>query len=63
MSDTPLKKLLLDMLKRSGAITFERYMGLCLYHPEYGYYAQARDRTALAAIISPAPTSTPFLPV
>ena len=26
-------------------MTFERYMGLCLYHPEYGYYTQGRRRT------------------
>ena len=45
MSDTPLKGLLLDTLRRSGAITFERYMALCLYHPEHGYYTQGRDRT------------------
>ena len=45
MSDTPLKALLLDTLRRTGAIAFERYMALCLYHPEYGYYTQGRDRT------------------
>jgi SAM-dependent MidA family methyltransferase len=48
LSDTPLKKLLLDTLRRTGAITFERYMELCLYHPEYGYYTQGRDRTGVA---------------
>jgi SAM-dependent MidA family methyltransferase len=45
LSDTPLKGLLLDTLRRTGDITFERYMALCLYHPEYGYYTQGRDRT------------------
>ena len=45
MSDTPLKALLLDTLRRTGAIAFERYMALCLYHPEYGYYTQGRERT------------------
>jgi SAM-dependent MidA family methyltransferase len=45
MSDTPLKALLLDTLRRTGAVAFERYMGLCLYHPEYGYYTQGRERT------------------
>jgi SAM-dependent MidA family methyltransferase len=48
MSDPPLKRLLLDALRRTGAITFERYMALCLYHPEHGYYAQGRDRTGVA---------------
>jgi SAM-dependent MidA family methyltransferase len=32
---------------RSGPITFERYMQLCLYHPEYGYYMQPRERTGV----------------
>jgi SAM-dependent MidA family methyltransferase len=48
MSDTPLKALLLDTLRRTGAIAFERYMALCLYHPEYGYYTQGRERTGAA---------------
>jgi SAM-dependent MidA family methyltransferase len=29
-------------------MTFERYMGLCLYHPEFGYYTQGRERTGIA---------------
>jgi len=29
-------------------MTFERYMTLCLYHPEYGYYTQGRERTGAA---------------
>jgi SAM-dependent MidA family methyltransferase len=45
---TPLKTLLLETIRRSGPITFERYMELCLYHPEYGYYMQARERTGVA---------------
>ena len=48
MRGTPLKGLLLDTLRRSGAITFERYMALCLYHPEHGYYTQGPDRTGIA---------------
>ncbi len=48
MSDTPLKKLLLETLPRTGPITFERYMELCLYHPEFGYYTQGRERTGAA---------------
>ena len=48
LRDTPLKKLLLDSLRRTGPITFERYMELCLYHPQFGYYTQGRDRTGVA---------------
>jgi SAM-dependent MidA family methyltransferase len=47
MSDTPLKKLLLDTLRRGGPMTFERYMEQCLYHPEFGYYTQGHDRTGV----------------
>jgi len=28
-------------------VTFERYMELCLYHPDYGYYTQGRVRTGV----------------
>lgn len=29
-------------------MTFERYMALCLYHPEQGYYMQSAERTGVA---------------
>ncbi len=29
-------------------MTFERYMALCLYHPEHGYYMQGAERTGVA---------------
>ena len=48
MIHTPLKQLLLDTLRCTGPMTFERYMTLCLYHPEYGYYTQGRERTGAA---------------
>ena len=28
-------------------MTFSRYMQLCLYHPEFGYYMQERERTGV----------------
>jgi SAM-dependent MidA family methyltransferase len=48
VSQSGLKQFLLDAIQRSGPITFERYMGLCLYHPEFGYYTQGRRRTGAA---------------
>ena len=48
MSTTSLKELLLDTLRRNGPMTFERYMALCLYHPDFGYYTQGRERTGVA---------------
>ncbi len=35
------------MIRQSGPITFERYMDLCLYHPEFGYYMRGRERTGV----------------
>jgi SAM-dependent MidA family methyltransferase len=43
-----LKTHILAELRRSGPMTFQRYMALCLYHPELGYYMQDRDRTGVA---------------
>jgi SAM-dependent MidA family methyltransferase len=48
LNKTPLKELLLDRLRRTGPMTFERYMALCLYHPEFGYYMQGRERTGMS---------------
>ena len=42
---TPLKKYFLEQLARSGPISFEQYMEICLYHPEHGYYVEGRERT------------------
>jgi SAM-dependent MidA family methyltransferase len=47
LTHTPLKKLLLETLRRNGPMTFERYMALSLYHPEFGYYTQGRERTGV----------------
>jgi SAM-dependent MidA family methyltransferase len=44
---TLLKKYLLELLARSGPISFEQYMEICLYHPEHGYYAEGRARTGV----------------
>lgn len=44
---TPLKSLLLETLGSCGPMTFERYMELCLYHSDYGYYTQGRERTGV----------------
>jgi SAM-dependent MidA family methyltransferase len=42
-----LLPILLDLLRRAGPLSFERYMELCLYHPEHGYYMQGRERTGM----------------
>ena len=40
---TPLENLLASEIRRQGPIGFERFMEAALYHPEHGYYRQARD--------------------
>lgn len=39
--------MILDLLGKSGRMPFAEYVALCLYHPEYGYYAQGRARTGV----------------
>jgi SAM-dependent MidA family methyltransferase len=47
LKSSDLKNLLLETIRRSGPITFEQYMSLCLYHPDFGYYTQGRERTGV----------------
>ncbi len=39
-----LKHEIISEIELSGSITFARFMELCLYHPQYGYYTSARTR-------------------
>jgi SAM-dependent MidA family methyltransferase len=39
-----LRELIADEIRRSGPIPFSRYMELCLYHPELGYYSRAKEQ-------------------
>jgi SAM-dependent MidA family methyltransferase len=48
LSETTLKEIILGTLRRTGPMTFERYMALCLYHPQFGYYTCGRERTGVA---------------
>ena len=45
MPQTPLERILLDTVRRSGPITFRQYMAFCLYHPVHGYYLHGPERT------------------
>jgi SAM-dependent MidA family methyltransferase len=47
LTHTPLRTFILEILRRNSPMTFERYMALCLYHPEFGYYIQGRERTGV----------------
>jgi SAM-dependent MidA family methyltransferase len=35
-----LRQIIEDEIRREGPIAFSRYMELCLYHPEHGYYSR-----------------------
>ena len=39
-----LKAEIFQLIEEQGPISFARYMELCLYHPEYGYYTSSRTR-------------------
>jgi SAM-dependent MidA family methyltransferase len=40
---TPAGELLASEIRRSGPITFRRFMQVALYDPEHGYYRRAQD--------------------
>jgi SAM-dependent MidA family methyltransferase len=41
---SPLRQRIADEIRRHGPISFSRYMELCLYEPEVGYYSRAREQ-------------------
>jgi SAM-dependent MidA family methyltransferase len=41
---TTLRERIADEIRRRGPIPFSRYMELCLYEPELGYYSRSREK-------------------
>ena len=39
-----LREIIVDEIRRGGPMPFSRYMELCLYHPELGYYSRATEQ-------------------
>jgi SAM-dependent MidA family methyltransferase len=39
-----LRQTIVDEIRRRGPIPFSRYMELCLYHPELGYYSRHAEQ-------------------
>jgi SAM-dependent MidA family methyltransferase len=39
-----LRERIAEEIRRNGPISFSRYMELCLYEPELGYYSRAREK-------------------
>ena len=42
--ESRLRKLIEDEIRRYGPIPFSRYMKMCLYESELGYYSRAREQ-------------------
>ena len=39
-----LRQVIVDDIRARGPIPFSRYMELCLYHPQLGYYSRAKEQ-------------------
>jgi SAM-dependent MidA family methyltransferase len=59
-SNPELVALLRDEIEREGGITFARFMGLVLYHPEHGYYVRSADRATRSGDYLSAPETHPL---
>jgi SAM-dependent MidA family methyltransferase len=44
MTANPLRQRIVDLIRHEGPIPFSRYMAMCLYEPELGYYARPREQ-------------------
>lgn len=40
----PLRQRIVELIRREGPIPFSRYMAMCLYEPELGYYMRPREQ-------------------
>jgi SAM-dependent MidA family methyltransferase len=44
MDANPLRARIVEVIRRQGPIPFSRYMAMCLYEPELGYYMRPREQ-------------------
>jgi NADH dehydrogenase [ubiquinone] 1 alpha subcomplex assembly factor 7 len=51
---TPLEKIIIEMIETEGPMPLDRYMSLCLGHPQYGYY-MTRDPFGVAGDFTTTP--------
>ncbi len=54
-----LKEIIIDEIREEGAIPFDRFVKLCLYHPELGYYTSKRLAQGRGEDFITAPELTP----
>lgn len=59
MSENPLESLIVEEARRSGPITFARFMDLALYHPTLGYYSSGADRIGASGDFYTSPGAHP----
>ena len=43
-SESRLRKRIEDQIRREGPMPFSRYMEMCLYEPDLGYYSRSREQ-------------------
>lgn len=58
----PLAEIIHDAIRESpdGAITLARYMAFALYHPDHGYYQQARPGPGRSGDFLTSPEASPY---
>lgn len=44
MTEMDLRSTIAEEIRQHGPMPFSRYMELCLYHPELGYYSRTREQ-------------------
>jgi SAM-dependent MidA family methyltransferase len=44
LTGSPLRTRIIEEIRQCGPIPFSRYMEMCLYQPELGYYARPREQ-------------------
>ncbi|ADU96151.1 protein of unknown function DUF185 [Thermovibrio ammonificans HB-1] len=54
-----LKELIVELIEREGPLRFDRFVELCLYHPEFGYYTRVRTLPVPGQDFFTAPELTP----
>ncbi|RUM89753.1 MAG: hypothetical protein DSZ25_00160 [Thermovibrio sp.] len=54
-----LRELILEEVRKNGYLTFDRFVELSLYHPEFGYYTVKRVGRKLAEDFVTSPELTP----
>lgn len=60
MADRGLRQIIGEEIRKQGPLTFARFMELCLYHPEFGYYTSGRGWQGRGGDYYTAPTVHPL---